>query len=71
MSGFAGCGGIFLWRWFEKKFFTDGIELAVYVLNSMRLMGLVEIGLFEVVPINQRLMGYCRIKNFEEKLEEK
>ena len=56
---------------FEKKFFTDGIELAVYVLNSMRLMGLVEIGLFEVVPINQRLMGYCRIKNFEEKLEEK
>ena len=49
----------------KKIFITGGIALAAYVLNSMRLMGLVEIGLFEVVPINQRLMGYCRIKNFE------
>ena len=34
------------------------------------LSGLVELGLFEVIPINQRLMGYGRVKNFEKKLEE-
>lgn len=32
------------------------------------LNGLVDLNLFEIVPINQRLMGYTRVKDFEEKL---
>ena len=32
------------------------------------LNGLVGLNLFEIVPINQRLMGYTRVKDFEEKL---
>lgn len=54
---------------FISKDLESMFSVSVKTIRS-DLMGLVEIGLFEVVPINQRLMGYCRIKKFEEKLEE-
>lgn len=50
-----------------SKDLEDLFGVSVKTIRS-DLMGLVDFNLFEIVPINQRLMGYTRVKNFEEQL---
>ena len=54
---------------FISKDLESIFNVSVKTIRS-DLTGLVELGLFEAVPMNQRLVGYTGVKDLEEKLKE-
>ena len=54
---------------FTSKDLETRFTVSVKTIRS-DLEGLVSVGLMETVPLNKRLTGYTRSKNFEIRLEE-
>ena len=54
---------------FISKDLESIFNVSVKTIRS-DLTGLVELGFFEAVPMNQRLVGYTGVKDLEEKLSE-